>query len=346
MTAVVHEVVRSRELMDVVFTFQQGHYHDMLPFLKLTPPMRHTLLYGLRTYTLWIDLDTPHRELESWYAEYGTTRVAKLLQCIPTLYSTVLYDASAFGNVAVLDRLKQVSTIPDEELVYIVAAVHGQIEVLQALQMISKVSTETMDWAASYGQLQVVEWLHSNRLEGCTVQAMNFAACQGHLPVVQWLHEHRSEGCTSLAIDLAATNGHLDIVQWLHQNRTEGCTQEAMNSAAQEGRLEVVKWLFENRTEGCTPHAIRYAAENGHGEVVRFLHRHQLGDVYWGLNEAVKNHRFDLARELVEDIDGNISALVDRASSLGHIDLFKYLRKLQHGHVEKTEQSNDERHND
>ncbi|CAK5017378.1 unnamed protein product [Aphanomyces euteiches] len=203
------------EIWQLVASYQDGYYFDFVPFVRLPRLPKH---HG--QYDAWAAL--VHETWTSWYAEFGTSRLDRLIACVPRMRDVIILHAVYSNDLPLLQRLHATYDLRNcKNRLLNLAASRGHVDILRFLHDIGHTgcSIYGMNLAARYGFLDVVIFLHENRTEGCDTSAMDCAAAFGHLDVLKWLHVHRTEGCTTRSMDKAAGNGHLQVVQWLHYHR-------------------------------------------------------------------------------------------------------------------------------
>ncbi|CAK4129395.1 unnamed protein product [Aphanomyces euteiches] len=322
-------VLRSRELLWLVFSFQGGVYEDMLDFVnvRIAPAPGPDDIFDPRSLADAATL------LASWINTRGFPRLLPLIRCLPRMQDVAVWmnriDLAEFlhqQGVVASSSYPLGCDLPldgETHLALDIAAQEGHLAMVKYLhERDFMCSEDAMDHAAQGGHLDVVQFLHEHRTEGCTEYAMDAAAERGHLEVVRWLHEHRDEGCSTDAMTYAARNGHLDVVRWLHEHRTEGCSTRAMDLAATCGHLEIVKFLHAHRHEGCTTSAMDGAAIHGHLDVVQFLH--EMRDegctgkaMYFALQEG-QNHVVDwlAAHRHERGTDSDVAAFEQRQARI------------------------------
>ncbi|CAK4200159.1 unnamed protein product [Aphanomyces euteiches] len=323
-------VLRSRELLWLVFSFQGGVYEDMLDFVnvRIAPAPGPDDIFDPRSLADAATL------LASWINTRGFPRLLPLIRCLPRMQDVAVW----MNRIDLAEFLHQQGVVASSSYpLYHLAAYRGHVAVFEWLRSPPRRRNsscfghcssrrpsghDAMDHAAQGGHLDVVQFLHEHRTEGCTEYAMDAAAERGHLEVVRWLHEHRDEGCSTDAMTYAARNGHLDVVRWLHEHRTEGCSTRAMDLAATCGHLEIVKFLHAHRHEGCTTSAMDGAAIHGHLDVVQFLH--EMRDegctgkaMYFALQEG-QNHVVDwlAAHRHERGTDSDVAAFEQRQARI------------------------------
>ncbi|RHY89016.1 hypothetical protein DYB37_005765 [Aphanomyces astaci] len=213
-TSAILRVMGSTELLSLVFGYQGGIFHDMLPIYE------HMVPYELKQYTLQYCPD----DVENLLTQYPSARLPLLSECMPYMRNVLFLKAAQFGNLALL-------------------------RTLESLYTLHHTPGHLLDLAAQNGHLGVLTYLHHHApTVGCTTSAMDNAASNGHLEIVQFLHTNRTEGCTTRALDYAAAGGHLEVVRFLRTHRHEG-GEHAVNYAAANGHVDVVMYL-SNSTRG------------------------------------------------------------------------------------------------
>ncbi|KAF0696198.1 Aste57867_13030 [Aphanomyces stellatus] len=304
MSSVAAHVLTSPDILRNIQSYQDGIFYDMLPFLAYDKPLN---VVGCA------DVDaTLHAALAAWYASFASSsRLHKLLDCLPHMSVLILRDAACAGNMDVLhalhDRFDLTTMV--ESVFCDVAARYGQLDVIffcvkiQCLNRWSAFSAVTE--AALHGHLDVVEFLVTtfpqpypkamghvaakighqwDRLERLLASqnakaiatAIDSTAAVGDLDTLVRLGAYEAHLLDPLttpthAMDVAAANGHLGVLQWLHTHRPFGCTTDAMDHAAKHGHLAILQWLDLHRSEGCTMQALAMAAHEGHFETVQWL---------------------------------------------------------------------------
>ncbi|ETV75524.1 hypothetical protein H257_10344 [Aphanomyces astaci] len=312
---VVHQgdaVLRSKELLRLVFDYQGGIFFEFMPLHLSMAPFRR-VRRGEAIAQAVEDRPTDdhtllHDILSAWLHHSSPFTLVKMLQCMHYMRSLVAFHAVCTGNLLLVHQLHDAFGICtfDGPLLDL-AARHEHLRMLLFLHKEGHpgCSTAAMDAAAKHGYFDIVTFLHFHRTEGCTTDAMDDAAAAGHEAIVLFLHVHRTEGCTSAAMDRAATAGHFDTVMTLH-NIQAGCTSDAVDGAALGGHLRIVILLLLIRHEIATPRALMHAARRGDLAMVKFVYSH----LREGLSYADMKRIIDRTRDAdVLSFLGSISLL-------------------------------------
>ncbi|KAF0683660.1 Aste57867_24305 [Aphanomyces stellatus] len=328
-------LIVSPELLPLITAYQDGVFHDMLPFLTLetcptTGDFSDVVVHYKDLYPI----------LTSWLDAWGIRRLSKLLACMPFLWDIVLYHAIQLHNLPLLDW---------------------------CLANRTDYSHCLLDMAADANHLDVMELLFSQGHRGCSDHAIDAAIRHGNLSTVLFLRDHCAHivpdvdahcirravehgqlGLLRFFLDLhprqleydlvglgpAMANGHSDmilfcltrlppqIVSSLTRSMLFGASQYGllplvqalspivrfatpalMDGAAANGHLDVVQWLHANRTEGYTYKAVVSAATFGHLHVLAYLHRQddgRIAAVHRLLPTIVQNGHLAVAEYVVE----------------------------------------------
>ncbi|RHX97204.1 hypothetical protein DYB30_003202, partial [Aphanomyces astaci] len=100
-TSAILRVMGSTELLSLVFGYQGGIFHDMLPIYE------HMLPYELKQYTLQYCPD----DVENLLTQYPSARLPLLSECMPYMRNVLFLKAAQFGNLALLRTLESLYTL-------------------------------------------------------------------------------------------------------------------------------------------------------------------------------------------------------------------------------------------
>ncbi|KAH9190491.1 hypothetical protein AeNC1_007526 [Aphanomyces euteiches] len=352
-------VFHAPELLQTIWSFQNGTHQDLLPFYALSNP---SLNHRVPDFTLpFHQFEENDRVLAPWYATYNLTRLDRLFEHIQHAKPIVLSHAAFFGLKHVIEAIAASKYLPavmavdslvdiaaargDTDLLDFLgqyhrgytkhtlrlAAYYGQRHVLERFLPYSNLfSAQVMDSAAAGGQLELIQWFHETQMSGFTASVMDKAASNGHLHVVQWLHTHRDELCSIRSVAGAASNGNEHVVRYLFDHQlVSTCPTYGVDLAAGNGHLNVVKYFTEVRPLKCTRLAMDLAARNGHLPVVRYLHEHRSeGCTVDAIDKAAAHGHADIVAFLTEHRkEGGTRRAMDRAAANGWLEVVKYLHE-------------------
>ncbi|OQR89535.1 ribosome-recycling factor [Thraustotheca clavata] len=296
-------VIRNRDLMSLVTSYQQGVFVDVqecfrhILALKTNHRANMTRLSFMNTLT---------SIMNKYVDEFHNGLLLRLVRCLHArdfafVMSCVVKFAVAEGHVNLLHNIHLRLSLHQCQYLPVQAAAFGQVRVLSYLHLIkypqwtpaallvaaqnrnlssikflqhhypTSCACQALTEAAKKGYLDVVSMLYNNRHASCPRdKAFDQAVSAGQLEIVKYLFSHGESG-TGIGLPLAADHGHIEIVKYLHQESMDEGGPVVMDLAAANGHLDIVKYLHKHTTAGCTHIALREAAMNGHEDVVEFL---------------------------------------------------------------------------
>ncbi|KAF0688512.1 Aste57867_19882 [Aphanomyces stellatus] len=211
-------VLRTPDLMFLIFQFQPGLWRDLHPF----------------NATRSCYPDEADLILTPWLAEYSLDRLSRLLESIDEWKPQVLEYAARHGR---LDVLAYMTTDFPESY---------------------SRSGWAMQEAASHGQVCAMEYLHRVGYCERLVQAAEDAAEHGHLQVLQHLDQTYAfrDWFRDRTLIQAVRNGRLDMLQWFfhvwqplpNQQRQDQIHEWALASAVRHRHWDMATWLAAGGT--------------------------------------------------------------------------------------------------
>lgn len=204
----------------------------------------------------------------------------------------------------------------------------GSLELLQWLldrgYTERQLAPPTMDDAAWGGHIDMLQWLYRHGYVHHASFALEHAARNGHLEIVEWLMRYHPVGNASRALDAAARENHLHVVRWLLEHNLGRGAKSGMHQAAIRGHLEVAQYLLEQSFDGL--------ASVSSGTMLRAAGRGFLDVVKWLNNSFASEPQRNLYRDLrpysLTLLADEPSTAIDAAAKGGHLDILKYLQKV------------------
>ncbi|KDO26675.1 hypothetical protein SPRG_20479 [Saprolegnia parasitica CBS 223.65] len=268
-------VLHSRDLLDVVFAYQDGWYKEQLELIVSLQLRGLDHLVRSAQEQPMPSIDVVASILEPWIAAHGLLAVRRAMRDMANLGCMLFLYCASRNDAALLASLHETTVLSpfDQRRLVHAAATHGAVDVLAFLSAhaYEGFSADTMDTAAGAGHLHIVQYLTKQRMDGCTTRAMDQAIFHGHHDVVEWLYAHRTEGCSHSGLLFAAKRGNDRLVRRIIADGRMRLLGSEIVHAARYGHLDLVTFLAASTSACHLQRAQDAATLMGHTAVAHFL---------------------------------------------------------------------------